>query len=91
MPHHRTRVFGTFFDSWSAGKNSLQRSTTEKYEQHGRPYLKPRLGHFELDELRGDHVSAMFDAIEDADLKSDGSEATFAMARRRSRSRPGWT
>ncbi|GAA3738031.1 tyrosine-type recombinase/integrase [Spinactinospora alkalitolerans] len=57
-------TFGPFFDGWLKGKGNIEKSTVRSYENHGRLYLKPHLGHVELDRLRVDHVAAMFDAIE---------------------------
>ncbi len=57
-------LFGTFFDGWLNGNKKLTESTRIAYASHGRLYLKPHLGHVELDRLRVGHVSAMFDAIE---------------------------
>lgn len=70
-------TFGTWFDRWLAMKRqSLQRSTTERYAQHGRAFLKPHLGHIDLDRLRVDHVSAMFRAIEEDNARIEAARAS---------------
>lgn len=70
-------TFGTWFDRWLTTKRqSLQRSTTEKYAQHGRAFLKPHLGHIELDRLRVDHVSVMFRAIEEDNARIEAARAS---------------
>ncbi len=44
--------------------SGLRRSTRKSYGEHIEYYLKPHLGHIELDRLRVSHVNEMFAAIE---------------------------
>lgn len=57
-------LVGDYLDEWIATRRGLSRSTHRRYSIHIRKYLKPHLGHIELDRLRVKHLSEMFDAIE---------------------------
>ncbi|WP_344907920.1 site-specific integrase [Actinomadura meridiana] len=57
---------GQYLDEWLAGHGGLRRSTRKSYGEHIEYYLKPHLGHIELDRLRVAHLNEMFAAI-DAD------------------------
>ncbi|WP_207938833.1 site-specific integrase [Actinomadura darangshiensis] len=59
-------TLGQYLDEWLAGHGGLRRSTRKSYGEHIEYYLKPHLGHIELDQLRVSHVNEMFAAI-DAD------------------------
>ncbi|MCP2342037.1 tyrosine-type recombinase/integrase [Actinomadura rupiterrae] len=56
---------GEYLDQWITGRKSLRPGTVRIYAGHVRLYLKPHLGHLELDKLRVTHVDHMFEAIDD--------------------------
>ncbi|MCP2341990.1 tyrosine-type recombinase/integrase [Actinomadura rupiterrae] len=56
---------GEYLDQWIAGRKALRPGTVRNYSGHVRLYLKPHLGHLELDKLRVTHVDHMFEAIDD--------------------------
>ncbi|GAA1550320.1 tyrosine-type recombinase/integrase [Dactylosporangium maewongense] len=67
-----------FLDGWLAGKKDIRPTTWAGYESNIRIYLKPALGPIEMDKLRVQHVSAMFDDIDDfndrlAEVRANGT------------------
>ena len=61
----QTRILvGAYLDDWLNSRREISRSTRRRYSTHIRKYLKPHLGHIELDRLRVRHLTEMFDAIE---------------------------
>ncbi len=63
-PAVRLRV-GPFLDDWLRSNGGLRATTHKAYREHITNYLKPHLGHIELDKLRVAHLGDMFEAIED--------------------------
>lgn len=57
-------LVGQYLDDWLKAQKGLRRNTRQLYEGHIRTYLKPHLGHLDLDRLRVRHLDEMFDAIE---------------------------
>lgn len=57
-------LVGQFLDEWIATRRGLARSTRRRYTRHITAYLKPHLGHVEIDRLRVKHLNKMFGAIE---------------------------
>lgn len=57
-------LVGEFLDDWIARRRGLRKSTHGRYSRHIAQYLKPHLGHIELDKLRVRHLDDMFAAIE---------------------------
>lgn len=55
---------GDYLESWLKANKGLRRTTRQLYDGHIRNFLKPHLGHVELDRLRVYHLDAMFDAID---------------------------
>ncbi|MFC5183183.1 site-specific integrase [Actinomadura harenae] len=56
---------GEFLDQWLTGRKGLRDGTRRGYAGHIRLYLKPHLGHLDLDKLRVAHVDHLFEAIDD--------------------------
>lgn len=70
----QARLFvGAYLDEWLDSRREISRSTRRRYSTHIRKYLKPHLGHLELDKLRVRHLTDMFDAIEaeNAGIRAD--------------------
>jgi integrase len=59
----RSQTLGEWLEQWFAGKRALRDSTARGYRQHLDHYLIPILGDFPLDRLSAEHISDMFDAI----------------------------
>jgi integrase len=55
-----TPVLADYLDGWLANKAGLRPSTQLSYRGHIDRYLKPHLGHLRLDELRVEHIHAMY-------------------------------
>lgn len=55
---------GEFLDEWITNHRTLARSTRGSYTGHIKHYLKPLIGHIELDKLRVKDLTGMFNAIE---------------------------
>lgn len=53
-----------WLDRWMAGRRALRPATRLQYQTHIRLSLKPYLGHLRIDELRVDHLLAMYDQID---------------------------
>jgi len=58
--HDRTVSVADFLDEWLAGKRNLRETTRTSYRYHIRLYLKPALGHYPLQDLRADHLDALY-------------------------------
>ncbi|WP_218040496.1 tyrosine recombinase XerC [Actinomadura sp. WMMB 499] len=71
-------TLGQYLDEWLDGHRGLRRSTRKSYGEHIEYYLKPHLGHIELDRLRVAHVNEMFAAID-----ADNERITCAAEERR--------
>ncbi|WP_412520702.1 site-specific integrase [Actinomadura madurae] len=69
---------GQYLDEWLAGHSGLRRSTSKSYGEHIQHYLKPHLGHIELDQLCVVHVNEMFAAID-----ADNERILWAVGERR--------
>jgi integrase len=59
-----TSTVGDYLDQWLAG-HTIADTTRVIYTGHIRMYLKPHLGHLEMEQLRIRHVQDMFQAIID--------------------------
>ncbi|MEU9838361.1 tyrosine-type recombinase/integrase [Actinomadura sp. NPDC048032] len=59
-------LVGQYLDDWLKAQKGLRRNTHRLYGGHIAAYLKPHLGHIELDRLRVRHLDEMFDAIDAA-------------------------
>jgi len=59
--HHQT--VGEWLDDWIAAKKRLRPNTARSYVGHVDRYLRPHLGHLQLESLGVGHVAAMFEAI----------------------------
>lgn len=57
---------GDYLDGWLRAQKGLRRNTQQLYSGHVANYLRPFLGHVELDRLRVRHLDEMFDAIDAA-------------------------
>lgn len=55
---------GRFLAEWHAGRPDLKGTTRRNYSLIIGTYLAPLLGHVELDQLRGAHITEMFATIE---------------------------
>ncbi|MGW2309084.1 tyrosine-type recombinase/integrase [Actinomadura luteofluorescens] len=55
---------GQYLDQWLADHRGLRRRTRKSYGEHIEYYLKPYLGHIDLDQLSIAHLTEMFAAIE---------------------------
>jgi integrase len=49
-----------YLEDWLQGKRNLRASTVRSYEYHVRSHLVPALGSIALQELRGDHIDALY-------------------------------
>ncbi|MGI5423134.1 tyrosine-type recombinase/integrase, partial [Actinomadura luteofluorescens] len=74
-----------FLDDWIARRRGLRKSTHGRYSRHIATYLKPHLGHIELDKLRVRHLDDMFAAIE-----ADNDRITTERERRRALRQQVW-
>jgi len=54
-----------WLEEWFAGKRKLKASVKRGYRSHLDHYLIPILGEIRLDRLRAEHISGMFDTIEE--------------------------
>lgn len=54
---------GEYLDRWLRGKRDIRQSTRSLYRSHIETHLKPRLGRFELLELRRRHVEQFVDQV----------------------------
>ncbi len=60
VSHEPTLTVGRFFEQWLAGKRNLRETTRRSYAMHVRLYLAPALGHYRLQDLRADHIDALY-------------------------------
>ncbi|WP_435113697.1 tyrosine-type recombinase/integrase [Nocardiopsis synnemataformans] len=58
-----------WLEEWLEHKPDLAHSTRASYAGHIRNHLTPHLGHLRLDRLQSRHIEAMFDAIEDKNVR----------------------
>lgn len=79
---------GQYLDDWLKASKGLRRTTRQLYEGHITGYLKPHLGHLELDRLRVRHLDEMFDAIDAAN--EDIVQASADRRRLRAEARDAW-
>jgi integrase len=70
----RTTV-GEWLEEWIAGRKRLRHSGIKRYQVDIRVHLKPHLGEIRLDKLRVAHISAMFDAINEANIEIEEQNA----------------
>lgn len=56
----RGLTVATYLDQWLIGKRNLRDTTRRNYSTHVRLYLAPALGHYRLQELRADHLDALY-------------------------------
>ncbi|TDD62424.1 site-specific integrase [Actinomadura rubrisoli] len=65
-----------FLDEWLTNNRDLARSTRRTYQTHIRRYLKPHLGHIEVDRLQVRHLIGLFDAIdaENTHIKAEANQ-----------------
>src|SRR5207244_6820391 len=61
----RSQLTADWLRTWYAGKRKLRESTARGYGQHLDNWLIPHLGQFPLDRLSPEHISDMFDLIEE--------------------------
>lgn len=61
----RSQATGEWLTGWIAGKRKLRDSTARGYQQHVDHYLVPILGQIPLDRLSPEHISDMFDLIDE--------------------------
>lgn len=61
----RSQLTSDWLRSWYAGKRKLRDSTANGYGQHLDNWLIPHLGHIPLDRLSPEHISDLFDLIEE--------------------------
>ena len=54
---------GEYLDRWLRGKRDIRESTRSLYRSHIETHLKPRLGRFDLLQLRRRHVEAFMDGL----------------------------
>lgn len=79
---------GQFLDDWLRANKGLRRTTRQLYAGHVRNFLKPHLGHLELDRLRVKHLDEMFEAIDAANAEIE--EANRERRRLRAEARAAW-
>ncbi len=82
VAHDDGQRLGDYLDAWLAAKTAtdLRPSTAVSYRQHLDRYLKPRLGHLRLRDLRPSHVEQMLRAI--GEPEQDGRQLGPATVRR---------
>ncbi|WP_141578738.1 tyrosine-type recombinase/integrase [Actinomadura sp. WMMA1423] len=61
----RSVTVGEYLETWLAGRRNLREGTRRSYAQHISLYLKPHLGHIQLERLRVRDVDRIFDAIDE--------------------------
>ncbi|MEV4672192.1 tyrosine-type recombinase/integrase [Actinomadura sp. NPDC049382] len=81
-------LVGQYLDDWLKAQKGLRRTTLNLYEGHVRNFLKPHLGHVELDRLRVRHLDDMFEAIDKAN--EDIAQAAEDRRRLRAAARDAW-
>lgn len=63
----RKKTVADFLDDWlRAVRPTIRARTYDSYESIVRVHLKPRVGHYQLEKLTPDHVSALLDAKREA-------------------------
>jgi integrase len=62
----KKQTVGQYLEAWARGKKRTRGNTNRGYESMIRNHLLPHLGHIPLDKLRAQHISDMFDAIDEA-------------------------
>ncbi|HKT00406.1 MAG TPA: tyrosine-type recombinase/integrase, partial [Rugosimonospora sp.] len=85
LPVDRKMLFGPWLDEWLAAKvarGELEESTARTYQDQIRDYLKPKLGHRKVGELRGLDITRMYREIaqERADLIAQAQATNAAHA-----------
>ncbi|WP_345710693.1 tyrosine-type recombinase/integrase, partial [Kineococcus glutinatus] len=74
VSHEPALTVGRFFEQWLAGKRNLRETTRRSYTMHVRLYLEPALGHYRLQDLRADHIDALYsDLLEGRYAKASAS------------------
>ena len=56
---------GEWLQSWVTTRKKIREATRIGYQSHIRHWLIPHLGHYRLDALTVDHISRMFDAMDE--------------------------
>lgn len=86
----RSQSVGDWLEQWIAGKRRLKESARRSYRQHIDHYLTPLLGHFPLDRLTAEHITDMFDLIEEwnVEIRSAREEGRTPVLPLDTRSRP---
>jgi integrase len=64
-----------WLDQWLAQRRAIRPSTERGYRQHVATWLVPHLGHLPLERLNAGHISAMFDAIGQANAELERQRA----------------
>jgi integrase len=62
---NRQISFGDWLEIWLKGKKRIRESTRQRYASDIKLYLKPHLGHIEVEKLRRADFTDMFEAIEE--------------------------
>ncbi len=62
----RPLTVAEYLDEWLAGKRNLRETTRRSYAMHIRRYLAPSLGHYRLQDLRADHLDALYSDLLDS-------------------------
>ena len=66
LPADDKRTFGSWLDEWLKGKvqrKEIRRSTARGYSDNIRKYLKPKLGHKKLRDLRGLDLTRLYEQV----------------------------
>ena len=58
-------TLGEYLPQWLASRRKIEPSTTRSYESHIRVHLIPHLGAIALEQLRVEHIEAMFTVLAD--------------------------
>ncbi|MGH3663495.1 MAG: tyrosine-type recombinase/integrase [Micromonosporaceae bacterium] len=61
----RSETLAEWLERWFARKRAIRESTARGYRQHLDQYLIPHLGHFPVDRLAPEHITDLFDLIEE--------------------------
>jgi len=56
----RPLTVAEYLEEWLTAKRNLRDTTRRSYAMHIRRYLSPSLGHYRLQDLRADHIDALY-------------------------------